>query len=1290
MPFSFLRRSLSLVAASILSLVVSADAGTFKNPELIDTAFDPIGTAAGDFNGDGILDIAYVDGMSPLTLHVLLGKGNGTFSHGQDIDLPQGVGGVINLADVTGDGITDIIVGGSDANVGELAVLAGNGDGTFQAPIVSKVTNSGSNGGYPSFNATMGIADVNGDGAADIVIGDASSATVYVLFGDKTGKFSVHTTMTYYFTGLVHTYLFDVNGDGHLDVVLNDLVGAQTYVLLGNGDGTFKAAAIYLSFAVLFADMDGDGYPDLVGEIYPGQVQILKGNPDGTFGSPSVITTVPSTAQLIANGDFNGDGIADLVFSTPAGIGVVLGKGNLTYGSINTSVAGTPGGVFNQIEDVAQGDFNRDGHLDIAMGVDGGLLILAGNGDGTFASADTYDIGHAVGTVAVANFNGDKYPDIVATVPATYPRVLVGDGTGKFALGTDENQNYGSQNPSGSMVTADFNGDGNNDLDILEPTQTYPFGQPFVLFGVGDGTFQTPLAISTGPSFVADVNNDGRSDMVSQAGNTILAMLGQANGTFSQVTTTLNYPTLGVAAVGDLNHDGKADVLVFEPYSMRLWLGKGDGTFTQSGLVSSSQQLINAESVIIADLDGDGNPDIIVVQYPNQVGLPFPILIYYGNGDGTFQDGVLLPLSHSYTQLVVADINRDNKPDLVLSDGAGIAVIANLGNRSFGSEEHFVAGQKISGLSVADVNGDGFPDIIAANAGGTTVAVLLNQPNGNPIDGAPSNGAFTISPEPAQYLQPVTLSITMSAPSGPVPTGSVSFSVDGSFIADQSLATGKATYTFGGVLNTGTHTFIATYNGDNVYAPESFSVLHTVLPPVYATKTVLVATPNVVYTSQTVSLTATVSSSVPVPAGTVTFLDGTNTIGSRTIYQNSVVLLDTNLLAAGVHSLTAVYQGYQDPFNEQAVYQPSTSGPVTVTVNAIATTTALSASTTSPTAGTVVTFTVKEASSSGIPFGGATFYDGTIPLGTSSLQTDGSCTYSTASLAVGTHNITAVYNANATFAGSTSSVIVVTVASAAARLSPTVVTVGATVSGNQSLLVAKVSAGSGLPTGEVIFLDNGNILANVPTNGSGTAYLRVPLLGGAAHNLSASFAGDFQFAPSVSPDLLEQSPSGGSDFSLVIGADSVDVTPLVSQPVLLTVIPTAAFQEQVRLACVDGVPAGYECSFSPALLSGGNSYLRIQASSKTAMHHINAGTLYGTAIGIFSSFVIGVFSRRRVCCLILLIGCLGFTIMTGCGSPSTSSREPQMMTLSIRASAGTGGSAIVHSAQIVLNVHSSE
>ena len=1282
MSASLSRRFFCVVVASIMLLLVSAQAATFKNPELIPTSYDPIGIAAADLNHDGNADVVYVDGTGTHTLHVLLGNSNGTFTTVQDVPLPVGTCGysscAVNLADVTGDGNTDIILGGGGTTTGQIVVLVGNGDGTFQTPIVSTV--QGSN---ISLNAQMGIGDVNGDGAADLVIGDPMSATLYVLLGDNTGRFTVGTTMTFYFSGATQSYLFDLNGDGHLDILVNNPVGAQTFVLLGNGDGTFQPAVVYTSYALLLADVNGDGHPDLVGSVSPGQIDVLLGNPDGTFGAPTLVTTVPATDELVAVGDFNGDGIPDLVFLTPAGVGVVLGQGNLTYGNMITSVAGSviPG---YYMEGFAQGDFNGNGHNDIAMAVDGGVLILQGNGDGTFASADSYDVGHTVGTVAVADFNGDKLPDIAVSVSATYPRILLGNGAGQFTLGKDQNQSYGSQTPSGSMLAADFNGDGKNDLYELETTEAYPYGQPFILFGAGNGTFATPSAINTGPALVADLTNNGHSDMVTQSGDSILALLGQTNGTFTQATTPLVYPTSGVAAIGDLDHDGKADLLVFEYPSLRVWLGNGDGTFTQSNLVTESQ-LINAQSVMIADLDGDGNGDIIVVPYPNPPNLPLPLVIYYGNGDGTFQDPVLLPISHAYTQLVIADVNQDNKPDLVLSDGAGIAVIINLGGRNFAPEEHFVAGQNISGLSVVDVNGDGFPDIVAANANGTTVAVLLNQPNGNSADGAPSNGAFSISPEPAQYAQPVTLNITMSAPSGPVPTGSVSFSVDGSSIATTSLVHGAATYAYGAVLNTGTHTFVATYEGDKTYAPESFSILHVVLPPVYATTTVLVAAPNVVYTSQTVRLTASVSSTVQVPAGIVTFMDGTNTLGAKVIYVSPVVLLDTNLLAAGTHNLTAVYQGYQDPFNEQAIYQPSTSAPVTVTVNSTATTTALSASTTSLTAGTIVTFTANVASASGVPFGGATFYDGTVPLGTCSLQDDGSCSYSTASLGVGAHSITAAYNANATFASSTSPVITVNVTSAAVSLSPTVVSLAATGSGDQSFMIARVSALNGLPVGEVVFLDGGNILGSAATNGSGTSTLPVPALAGGTHNLSASFSGASQFAPSVSPELLEQFPTGKSGFWLTVGANSLDVTGARSQPVLVTVVPTAGFQQRVQLSCASGVPSGYQCSFSPASLYSGKSYLQVRASSRAAARRTNSAWLFGTTLGIFAFLVIGAMPRR-VHGLALLVACLSFLIVTGCGNPSTPSGQPQMMVLSVRATAGTGGGTIVHSAQILVNI----
>ena len=355
-------------------------------------------------------------------------------------------------------------------------------------------------------------------------------------------------------------------------------------------------------------------------------------------------------------------------------------------------------------------------------------------------------------------------------------------------------------------------------------------------------------------------------------------------------------------------------------------------------------------------------------------------------------------------------------------------------------------------------------------------------------------------------------------------------------------------------------------------------------------------------------------------------------------------------------------------------------------MNNTPTTTSVSSSPTSLTAGTIVTFSANVAASSGVPFGGATFYDGTLLLGTHSLQANGSCSYSTAALAVGTHNITAMYNANSTFAGSASSVVVVTVTSAASALAPTVVSLATTDGADQSFLAARVTGPSGVPTGEVTFLDDGNILGSAATNGSGSASLAVPALKIGSHNLSASFAGTSRFAPSVSPELLEQFPATGAGFSLSVPTNSIDLTPAGSQPILLTVVPAAGFQQQVLLSCADGVPHGYECDFSPTLLAGGNSYLRIEASPQAATKRTQSVWPFGPTIGICSVLLFGVAKRRRIHLLLLLVACLDFMIMAGCGNPPTSPGQAQIMVLSIRATAGTGGCTIVQSAQILVDI----
>ena len=152
-----------------------------------------------------------------------------------------------------------------------------------------------------------------------------------------------------------------------------------------------------------------------------------------------------------------------------------------------------------------------------------------------------------------------------------------------------------------------------------------------------------------------------------------------------------------------------------------------------------------------------------------------------------------MTLSAAYTQIAAADVNQDGKPDLVLSDGNIICVIHNEGNRTFGPEVHYLAGP-VGNFAVQDLNGDGYPDIIVANGGLSssslsTVTVLLNDPNSTSLQ-----GSVSASPEPSVYASPFTLTVSVTPlQSGfGTPTGTVTFELDGAFVATVPLQNGLA------------------------------------------------------------------------------------------------------------------------------------------------------------------------------------------------------------------------------------------------------------------------------------------------------------------------------------------------------------------------------------------------------------------------------------------------------------------------------------------------------------------
>jgi Bacterial Ig-like domain (group 3)/FG-GAP-like repeat len=1291
-------RLFAILSFGLLSLLPS-QAQTFKNPPLIPTSADVFNMVSADINNDGKLDLIYVDGdpYRHHALHTLLGKGDGTFTHGVDISLPM-VCCSLTVADVTKDGKPDLILSGNNALTVTVAVLVGNGDGTFQAPLLTTFQ-PGTPSNYPLFRSTFAVGDINGDGKSDLALLDTANSQIYLLLGDDSGHFIPGTTIQAFTRTAV--YMADLNGDGHLDIVTTDTLGAIFLVYLGKGDGTFPTFTRYnvgiATGAFFFLDVNGDGRPDVLADYFPGVLGYFPGNSDGTFGALVSIGAAPSSG-LVAAGDLNSDGIVDLTFATASGIGVALGRSGPSFGPLLTTIAGGSTNVYSSLPQApVGGDFNGDGYVDLAVAAEGGIVILLGKGDGTFASVDFYDMGQQVGGAAVADFNGDVFPDIAVGLPAAFPRLLLGNGTGKFTLGPDPNPSYGAQPAPITFLAADFNGDGKPDLNLgnIVANQSSA-GNQSVALNLGKGVFATPVAVPNSSPVMADLNHDGRMDIIDVTNGQIYASLGQTDGSFKSVTTPLRISLLnGLFNAGDLNNDGKPDLVLNYFDHLEVWLGNGDGTFTYSS--STTIQVVSDVVASIVDLDGDGNADVILAPDYNVINSSGPLAIFYGHGDGTFDSPVLLPISHRYSQVTAVDVNRDNKPDLVMTDGAGIAVMMNLGSRNFDSEVDYIAGRSVSAMNIVDVNSDGFPDIVVANTGGTTVTVLLNQPKGTSTSGALVRGNLSVAPEPSIAGQPftITLSVAGQTTGSPVPTGSVSFSVDGSFLADAALINGAVSYADTSPLIAAPHTITAMYNGDAIYAPRSFSISHTVQPPTYPTQTVLSASPSTLLASHTLRLSATVSSAVAVPSGSVTFLDGNNTLGSARIDATQTAHFDTALLAPGAHSLFAKFQGdVQSGFSITvpyviAIFSPSTSAVTPVAVTANQTTVSLTPSSNLATAGALLTLSAQVSSAAGVPFGGVSFFDGNILLGTLPLDSDGTTSFSTASLATGLHAMTATFNANGPFAGSTSAPVNISVNAAAANAIATLISLASqlNLAHDGSSLIATVVAPDLPAGGTVTFLDTGLLLGTAPVDAGGIARLPMAQMNSGTHTLTASFGGVPRYAPSVSPVLYEQWPAAGSGFSLQITtAQRVAPAPAVAS-LQANIDALGDFRQSIELSCKSGLPHGYTCEFSPESLNGsGNSSLLILPASNTVAW--NSGS-HGSP-GIVAAFVFALLLgswKNGYSRFVILIAVSFATAVSGCSGGSASSlATSRTVVLTVEASTANSSPMTIHSAQVLVRL----
>ncbi len=517
--------------------------------------------------------------------------------------------------------------------------------------------------------------------------------------------------------------------------------GVGSHLGNGRGDlapvGTWPTEGNTWPFSFTLGDFDGDGDPDAIAFVFDeatfkSEIDLFPNDGNGAFGPSRRITKPPGSGLLntAACGDFDGDGRLDLLMSSGF---FMSGDGAGDFG---------PGiQVFPAQPDAAIGDVDGDAVLDVASRSGTSIAVRFGDGAGRFPAIANSELPFVARSVETADLDDDGCDDVIAVgSTSSSAAFFVTRGDPSRALAAAESFLAGPD-PQQSL-TGDFDGDGHGDVVTLNRVDPYSGASGSLTLADGGGTARPlGIRYALQSTFVADLrpldfDRDGHMDFVASGHAGVDVVRGDGGGGFRLASTFLPGPAPSGVASEDLDGDGVPDLAVAlmgsisDDGGISVLRGDGAGQFGPIGLYSVGAR---TREVAIGDFDGDAAPDLAAInEGTDSLGAEAALSVLRNDGTGLFEPPAIVSMGDGIRSVVVADFDGDGTPDLAATHSRTeyVSVFPSDGAGSFGPRVDVRVAFGGRSLAVVDLARDGTLDLVTSTSFDNRLYLLRNDGSG--------------------------------------------------------------------------------------------------------------------------------------------------------------------------------------------------------------------------------------------------------------------------------------------------------------------------------------------------------------------------------------------------------------------------------------------------------------------------------------------------------------------------------------------------------------------------------